>query len=171
MMDNRCSLKKLKGFSLIELIVVIVIIGIFTAIGSQILSKAFSGYFDNKYLIEADWQARLALERMQRDIRAIRSPADITTAGASNLVFIDTSGNTITYSLSGTSLDRQTNASTVQVLADGIQSLTFSYYDENDAVTGTAANVRYITISLHVTLNNTNFTVMTSVYPRNLPYL
>jgi prepilin-type N-terminal cleavage/methylation domain-containing protein len=167
-MKIRHSLKKQIGFTLIELIIVIMILGIIAGIGSKILSQAFLGYFDNKYLVESDWQARLALERMQRDIRAIRSTADISTATATQLAFIDTNSDTITYSLSSAKLYRQTNSNTAQVLADGIQSITFSYFDKNGTTTAVAANIRYITISLNVTLNNTNYIINTSVYGRNL---
>jgi prepilin-type N-terminal cleavage/methylation domain-containing protein len=163
------SLKKHYGFTLIELVIVITILSIIAGFGSEIISQAFTGYFDSKYLIDADWQARVALERMQRDIREVRSPTDITTAAGSNLIFVDTSGNTITYSLSGTTLNRRTNANAVQVLADGIQSIAFTYFDRNGVITATLANIRYITISLNITLNNTNYTVTTSVYGRNLP--
>ena len=169
-MNRRYSLKKHAGFTLIELVIVITILGIIAGIGSKILNQAFTGYLDNKNLVEADWQARLALERMQRDVRAIRSPSDITTATATQLVFVDTTGNTITYALSGTTLNRQTNSNTTQALADGIQSVTFSYYDQSGASTATLINICYVKISLNVTLNNTNFTVTTAVYGRNLPW-
>ena len=158
-----------RGFTLVELVIVIMITGILVVIGSRILTAGYNSYLASRYLIAADAQARVALERIQRDVRAIRSPSDITTASSSQLVFVNTSGNTITYSLSGTSLKRQTNANTSQILADGIQSLTLSYFDLNGAATAILANIRYITISLNVVLNNTNFTASTSVYPRNLP--
>jgi prepilin-type N-terminal cleavage/methylation domain-containing protein len=156
------------GFTLIELVFVIAILSVVAAIGSKILSQAFLGYFDNQYLVESDAQARLALERMQRDIRDIRSPNDISTATATTLVFVNTEGNTITYSLSGTSLNRQTNSNALQVLADGVQSLSFSYFSSSGISTAVTTNIRYVTISLNITLNNTNYTVATSVYGRNL---
>jgi prepilin-type N-terminal cleavage/methylation domain-containing protein len=168
-MRNPGLLKKQSGFSLIELIIVITILGIISVMGSNILSSAFQGYLDNKNLIDSDWQARLALERMQRDIRAVRSTADMTTAAASQLVFTNTAGNTLTYALSGTNLTLKVNSNAAQVLANGVQSLGFSYYDRNGASTATLTNIRYITISLNITLNNTNYTVNTNVYTRNLP--
>ena len=158
---------KQRGFSLIELIVVIMILGIIAAISSKVISKGFTAYFNSRNIIDADWQARSALEFMTREIRAILSPLSITTASAGVLTFVDINNNTITYSLSGTSLMR--NGTGNQILADGIQSVTFTYFDNTGATTATLVNIRYITISLNVTLNNTNFTVSTSVYPRNLP--
>jgi hypothetical protein len=147
---------------------VIMIISILAAVGSRILSQSFSNYFKNKNLIESDWQPRVALERMQRDIRSIRSPADITSTAATSFVFVDTDGDKITYSLSGTSLMRQLNAGTAQVLADGIQSLAFAYLDLNGTATAVTANIRFIQFSVNVTLNSTNYVVTSAVYGRNL---
>ncbi|MDR3476531.1 MAG: prepilin-type N-terminal cleavage/methylation domain-containing protein [Gammaproteobacteria bacterium] len=168
-MKQRHSLKKTGGFTLIELVVVIMVISIIAAIGSRILSQSFSNYFKNKNLVESDWQPRIALERMQRDIRSVRSPSDISTATATSFVFVDTDGNTIAYSLSGTSLMHQINGGTAQVLADGIQSLTFAYFDLNGNTTAVLANIRFIQFSLNVTQNSTNYVVTSGVYGRNLP--
>jgi prepilin-type N-terminal cleavage/methylation domain-containing protein len=167
MRDNH--LGKTHGFTLLELIIVIMLIGIIAGISSKMLSQGFSGYFNTRNVLDADWQARLATERMQRDIRDVRSPVDIATAAASQLVFTNTEGNQITYSLSGTTLMRQTNTNTTQVLADGVQSLTFTYFDRTGAVTTTLANIRYIEFSLNIVLNNTNFTVSSAAYTRNSP--
>ena len=158
--------KTQRGFTLIELVLVIMILGIIAAISSKTLSQGFSAYLAGRYVIEADGQARLALERMAREIHVIRSPTDISTATASpgQLTFNDINGNNITYNLSGSSLMRNS-----QILADGINSLTFSFFDVNGASTATPSLIRFITIALNVTLNNTNFTITTSVFPRDLP--
>jgi prepilin-type N-terminal cleavage/methylation domain-containing protein len=160
--------RQTNGFTLLELVVVIMIIGVIAGIGTKILSSGFTGFFDNKNLAEANWQALVSLERLQRDLRAIRSPADITTATATSLVFNNTSGNQITYTLSGSTLTRQTNSNSAQVLADGVGSLAFSYYDNNGQTTATLNLIRQITIALNITLDNTNYSASTAVYPRNL---
>jgi prepilin-type N-terminal cleavage/methylation domain-containing protein len=156
-------MKKNAGFSLIEIVMVIIIIGIIAAIASRILMQGVSAYLTNINIINSDWQGRIALERMVRDIRAIRSPTDITTASASTLAFTNTSGTSISYTLSGSTITLNGN-----VLADGIASLTFTYYDSSNAITATPSAIRYILISINVTQNNTNLTLNTSVYPRNL---
>jgi prepilin-type N-terminal cleavage/methylation domain-containing protein len=156
-------MKKQNGFTLIELAMVIVIIGIIAAMASSMISQGFEAYFTGKNVMDADWQGRLALERMARDIREIRSAGDISTMTASQLTFVDLSGNTITYQLSGTNLMRNS-----QILANGIQSMTLSYFDANGSTTASASAVRYISISLNVTQNNTNITVATAVYARDL---
>ena len=154
---------KNKGFTLIEMIVVIVLISIIAVVSSKMLASGLNAYLTEKYIIDAGSQARLALERMVRDIRAIRSPSDLTTATATQLVFVDVNGVTNTYTLSGATLTRNG-----QVLAEGISSLTFSYFDNNGASTAVLANINYVTILLNINLQNVVFSIRTSVYPRNL---
>ncbi len=160
----------ISGFTLIELIVVIVLISIVSVIGSGIISSSYIAYLNSKNVMDADWQGRQALERMARELRIVGSPADITISGstATSLTFTTSNADTIIYSLSGTSLMRQKNGGTAQILADGIQTLGFTFYDQNSALTAVAANVRYILISLMVTLNNTNFTITTGVFTRDI---
>jgi len=156
-------MQKTQGFTLIELIITILLMSIITVVVSTLFVQGLSAYNTGKQVINAYWQGEISLERMVRDIRAVRSSADITTASASQFVFTDTGGNSITYQLTGTSLMYNS-----QILADGIQSLTFGYYDKNGAVTAVIANIRYITISINVTQSNANLTFATAVYPRNL---
>lgn len=158
------NLKKQSGFTLIEFVVVIVIMGIIAAISSQMIATGLTSYLSNKDVLNATAQARLAIERITRDIRSVRSSSDISTATATQFTFTDTNGNSISYTLSGTSLMRGS-----QVLADGIASLSFTYYDKNGSAGPATANIRYVTVALNVTQGNTNFNVDTTVYPRNLP--
>jgi hypothetical protein len=105
---------------------------------------------------------------MARDIQLIRSPSDITTATSTQLSFTDINNNTVSYTLSGSSLNVTKNGST-QTLAVGINSLTFTYYNGSGATPpASTALTRYIQIALVVTQNNVNYTLTTSVYPRNL---
>jgi prepilin-type N-terminal cleavage/methylation domain-containing protein len=157
-------MKKNRGFTLIELIIVIVLLGIISVIATKMLAQGFNAYLTGKNILNADWQGRLAMERMVRDIRAIRSPtAGITTATATQLAFTDTNGTDIVYQVSGSNLMRNS-----QVLADGVQSITFSYFNQNGATTGVLSAIDYITIILNITQNNTTFSLTTSVNARNV---
>lgn len=156
--------KKQRGFTLIELVFVIMLMSIIAGISSVVISSGFKAYLASKNVIGADWQARYALERMARDIRAIQSPRSIITASARQLSFTDTNDHAISYSLSGNSL----MLNEANIVADGVQSLAFSYFDKNGVNTAILANIRYVTITLNIILNNTDFAISTSVYPRNL---
>ncbi len=161
-------MKKQNGFSLIELITVIVILGVIVAMSSLLLSQGFNAFFNTANIADANSQGQLALERMSRDIRQIRSPSDITTATSTQLSFNDINNDAISYTLSGSNLTLTQN-STTQILAVGINSLTFTYYDQNGATPpASTAATRFIKVTLTVTQNNANFTVSTSIYPRNL---
>lgn len=151
-----------KGFTLIELIFVIVILSIIAAIGSRVMGSAFNSYKDNQGIVSADEQGRLALEKMIRDIHGINSNTSITTFTASALTFTNVSGASVAYTLSGTNLQR--NGVT---LASGVNSLTFGYYGTTGAVTAVASSIAYIDVTLNITQNGVNYTLPTTIMTMN----
>lgn len=170
--------KKVNGFTLLEMVIAIVIAAIVMTGASYLLVQGFRGYYLGRDAIATDWQARIAMERMTRDMRAIRSTNDIATAGTSVFTFNDVSGNNITYQLSGTQLVRILNSTTTNVLATNVTSLSFTYYDVNGiALTSlplSSANrklVRYIVPLLQVTYSKSSFgsyQIAGGIYPWNL---
>lgn len=157
------TIKKQRGFTLIEFVMVIVLMGIIASVAAGILAEGLNNLLISRKLTDANWQGQFALERMIRDIRFVRSSSDITTSTASEFAFTDINGNSIDYKLTGTSLVQGS-----QTLADGISGLTFTYYDKNGASGATGSAIRYVTISLNVTQNDTNYTVSTSAFLRDL---
>ncbi len=154
---------KKKGFTLVELTVVIIVLSIVSMISADIMYQAFRGTFAQYDLGSVDSQARVVLMKMTREIRSIRSnSASELILGAHSITFTDVLNNTITYSLSGTTLMRNS-----QPLADSVTSLTFSYYDANHNVTGTSTEVRYITITVDMTVGGQSITLKTTIFPRN----
>ena len=87
------------GFTLVELIVVIILTGIIFSFGSALLGKVFSSYSLKQDVADADWQAKVALERMARELRAVRSAtaADLDIASAAQVRFVDTDGNGVCF--------------------------------------------------------------------------
>lgn len=156
-------MKSMKAFTLVEMIIVIVIFSILVVIVTPVLQTGFSAYNTARDLSNSDAQSNLALERMVRDIRDIPTTAGISIMNSNQFTFIDATKTTVTYNLSGTDLMRNN-----QMLATGVNTLTFAYYDSLGAVTASASSIRYVTISLNITLNNTNTTVFTSINLRNI---
>ncbi len=154
---------KQKGFTLLELVLVIVMVGVISVGITKIYAQVLSILLVGQNTSNALSQGRVGMERMIKEIRATRSAVDISVFTSSEYTFIDTDGNSINYKLSGGNLVRNNIA-----LADGISSLTFAYYDKSSNVTAAAANIAYIKISMNVTQKNTNFTLNSGVYLRDL---
>lgn len=150
------------GFTLVELIIVIVILGILVVVTEPLLQSGFDAYFTQRNITEANWQESLALSRMKRDIRGMPTLANITMATSSELAFTDSENESVDYTLSGTNLLRNTD-----VLASGVNSISFAYYNRYGATTTTLSDIRYINITLNVTKNNVDYTTFTTIFVRN----
>jgi prepilin-type N-terminal cleavage/methylation domain-containing protein len=119
-----------KGFSMIELIMVIVVAGIISVAVAPIFFGGFQAFFTAQNYADMNAQAELAMDRMAREIRGIDPSQDLDSATlptASQLKFHIYNGTAqaawVTYSLSGTNLMRNTDT-----LAINMSSLAFAYY-------------------------------------------
>jgi len=155
-----------RGFTLLEAIITLVIAGVLAAIGSTIMSGGFRNYFLGRELAQDAAQGTLALERITRDLRTVRSAADLTTIGASTITFFDVDGNTISYALSAGSVTRTQNGGTAQPLASNVSSLAFKYLQNNGQTTAaSSATVWYIGVTVTVTSQNATTTFRGLVKP------
>ena len=125
--------KKVSGFTLFELIIVMVITGIIVAGSSNILAQGFRSFVYARNIMEENWQTLIATETMLRDLRAIRSTTDITTATSTNITYNDVSGKVITFDINDSMLRRTENGVSQDVASD-LANLTFQYYDENGTI-------------------------------------
>ncbi len=154
-----------KGFTLIEMIIVITVISIIAGIASMIILEGIKSYQAEVSLSDIHNQGRLAIERMAREIRLIRSAtaADISTMTATNIVFNDVNGANIQFSFAGNTISRGGNT-----LANNVQSLTFSYYQQDGTTAAaTAAQVWYVQISLTTVNRGETLSMRVRVHPRN----
>jgi prepilin-type N-terminal cleavage/methylation domain-containing protein len=155
------------GFTLIESVMVIILLGIIGSVISSIYIQGLSARMTAQNVSDSVWQGQVALERMIRDIRLVRSANDITTMTATNFVFTNMSGQSINYAISGTTLTLNGN-----ILADGIKSLAFAYKTNANATASQASlNTAYVKITLDIEENaktNSYYTITTSVYLRDL---
>lgn len=155
--------RKHQGFTLIEIVVVIVLISIIAAISSQMLAQGFNAYLTSEDITDANWQGQLAMERMVRDLRTVRSANDISVNTSSAFTFVNLAGSTMAYSLSGSNLMLNGN-----ILARGVNSLTFTYYDKNGSAGPSVIDIHYVNVALNITQNNENYSVNTTVFLRDL---
>jgi prepilin-type N-terminal cleavage/methylation domain-containing protein len=160
-----------KGFTLIEIIVVIVILSIVSAISIKFLVDSLRIYtmtVDQKTLLD---EAKLALERMCRDIRDGQDITSVTPGPPGSITFTrthttatDNANDSIKFWQNTTpnpdTLEKINNTtSTSGILAGNINSFT-------------VANATY-EIQLQLTLNipatGANVTLQTKVYLKNRP--
>ena len=151
---------KQKAFTLIEMIIVIVILGIVATFAGMMINVAARGSNQQYQLSSAGAEAQQGLDRMMRELR-IAIPSTLTMSSTS-VSFTDVNNSSISFSLSGGNLLRGSN-----VLVSGVTSLTLSYYDSSGAVTATAANVRYIVINMTVNDGGVGTNLRTLVFLRN----
>ena len=158
------------GFSLVELVVVIVLLGIVAAVAAPFVSNSFKAYFTGRDLVETDWQGRVALERMTRELRTVRLPADLTMTSGSDLTFVDIDGNSVRYFMSNCVLTICELTRNTQPLATGVSGLAFSYLQrDGKTTTVTPASVYYITVDFTATQGANSRPYQATVSPRNFP--
>src|SRR5437868_1186657 len=116
------NMNKQQGFSLIELVMVIILLGIIAVVISKMYATTLTAAQTEQNVTDALSQGRIGIERMARDMRVVRSAGDISVMTSGEFSFTDMGGNSIDYKLTGSSLMRNS-----QALADGVNTLTFSY--------------------------------------------
>lgn len=159
-----------RGFTLVEIIITIVIVAIIAGIAAMIIAQGVRAYSTEQSRSDVHYQARLAVERMAREIRLIRSQtaADITTMNPATIRYTDINGNQMGFRLNGNNIERtQDNAVTWQILAGSASALTFTYLQQ-DGVTGAAAtNLWYVTIDVTDAQGAETLEIRTRVHPMN----
>jgi prepilin-type N-terminal cleavage/methylation domain-containing protein len=155
-----------RGFSLVEVIVVIVVLGIVAGMGAMVVRDGMLGWLRGREISGADWQGRLAFERIARELRDVAPPgsSNISAAscGTSTFTFSDISSTPISYTQITTTLLRNG-----QPLADNVSGLRFYCLQSDVQPTVVPANVYYITVSMIVSTTNTKATYRDTVRPRN----
>lgn len=168
-------LKKLTGFTLLEMIVVITIIGILVAAVTPIAVSwvgAYNATLDTAVALD---RLRYSTERIARELRDVKSiggsyqfgtmgtaTATFTQNSTGRTVAVAQDGNTVTLSYSDVS-------SVIPVLTNQVSSLGFRYLKQ-DGITETADQtlVRYVEISLTVTQGTQSYSERTRITLRNL---
>lgn len=167
-MDMRIKNSNERGFSLIEIIVSLVIIGISTALAGMWIVSVVNGYVFAKTNASAVQKAQLAMTRLTKEFQAI-SAVTSATATAITYTRIDSTLSPVnaTVSLSGSTLSL--NGDT---LTDGVNAFALTYCNAADSTgcpTAWSSSSKIIEISLTMTGgNNTQVNFVQRVAPRNL---
>jgi prepilin-type N-terminal cleavage/methylation domain-containing protein len=168
-----------RGWTLIEMVMVVVIFLVLVGLASNLVSGMFQSYFNARDISNSDAQARVAFERMTRELRQIRSTSatDLDVASSAQLRFIDTDGNGVCFYRDAVanrlmrSADGPSSAcgtTSAQPLSDFVSGLNFFYFtNDGQTTTVTPATVYYVTVKVSVLDNNVSDTLRATVHPRN----
>ncbi|WP_133129850.1 type II secretion system protein [Legionella yabuuchiae] len=138
---------KAKGYTLIEMVIAIVLLGIVFATAGLFLTEAFRSYFAAKPILKVAGKANIAADNLMREIK---SAERISAIASNSISFVNQQGQSIFITLSGSNLTRSVNGGNAYTLCSGITGLTFSYFDASLGSTASAANVRYVTLAMTI---------------------
>jgi prepilin-type N-terminal cleavage/methylation domain-containing protein len=160
----------LSGFTLVEMVAVIVILGIVAAIGVPLILSAADALSFLTVRVDMAQSADVAMGRITQEIRRLRDAESIDTATSTQFRFFDADDTDIDYSLSGSNLMRNSD-----ILASNVDSLTFTYYDSSGGVLsppefgiGTTTDIRRVEILISLENGAYQFNYQSQVRPRNL---
>ena len=151
------------GFTLVELVITIVVLGILAAVGSSMISDTFTtARIVNSSQASAD-QARYATERLAREIREVQfsgnayAISSTMSPAASTMAFTRTISDlgvtaTVTVARSGTNLTLgYSSPATTSTLATDVTAFTLDFLALDNTPTTLASAVRFVVIKITVT--------------------
>lgn len=150
-------LRRARGFTLVEMVIAISIIGVMAAYGSSM----FSDVFRTTRMVDASQtsadQARYALERIARELREVQyvtgtgyNVTSTMSPGASSVAFTNANGVAIAIAWSGSTLTL-TRAGTSATLATGVGSFSLDFLTLDNVATTSPAALRFVVVKLGVT--------------------
>jgi prepilin-type N-terminal cleavage/methylation domain-containing protein len=166
----RFPIRTSRGFTLVEVVITIVIVGIISGIASLILLQGVRAYSDGQSRSDVHYQARLAMERMGREIRLVRSRtvADIPVMNPTLFLFTDSQGVQMGFRLNAGAVQRtQDNGTTWQTLATGVTALNFSYLQQDGVTPAAATTLWFVAIEMTDQQGSETLQMRTRVHPRN----
>jgi MSHA biogenesis protein MshO len=166
-------MRRVEGFSLLELIMVIVILGILAAFVGPVLFNAIRAYDQAQKGVQTQAKMRYAVERLSRELREIRRQTtdaallDITSMTATSLAFFKTDSTPVVIAVAGNQVNLA--YSTVSaMLTDQLGSFSLEYF-QPDGVTAaaTASSLSFVQISMTLSEGTNLFSARARVDVKN----
>ena len=163
-MERIKKISRSQGFTLVELILTMVLLGIIVVVTGILMGRSLDAYKLVSTRTETVHEARFALVRLQKELEQERQ---VTTASPQQVVFLDPTATQIDIHLTGTTIYRGSD-----ILAENVSNLLFTYYRDNGNTTSSAAQVRRIHIDMTVRADATSGSLQlrTDVFPRIFMY-
>ena len=161
-------MNKQKGFALIELMAVIVLVGIIASFFAIFLTTGVKGYLNTKNATEGSLNAQMALDRISMELRDIRELTGTPSSTALSYKSEDpTETRTLKYENQRVFIRVDT---TDHMLMDNISAFTISHSSQDLDDDGSNDDVSYIEVAFRVGLNENAIPrwFRTRIFPRNL---
>lgn len=157
------------GFTLVEIILTISLIGILFMIASIVLRQGIDSYSTITERGGALQASRFAIERMVRELRRCGDDTDnqLQNISGTQIGFTDADNLNTSFNLNGQTLRRGNDT-----LLDNVTSLAFTGYKSDNTQTTSAPQVRRVRIQMSVLPQGqtTPLTLRTDVFLRNYLY-
>ena len=147
-------MRRVEGFSLVELVMVIVILGILAAFVGPVLFNAMRSYQSVQTGVETHAKMRYAIERMSRELGEVRRQAtdatflDVTSMTASSMTFFKTDGTQVVLNVVGNQVNLA-YATLAGMLTDQVTSFSLAYFQQNASTPATtAASIAFVEIRM-----------------------
>jgi prepilin-type N-terminal cleavage/methylation domain-containing protein len=145
------------GFTLIEMMVVVVIIGLITLGATTFFGGGMRSWISGQFQLAAQRDTRIALDRM---VKEIREGASIDNSSDSDTIIVKYSvllgKDTLTYSWPGTSgesLTRKSGTGPSAPFLDNVHQLEFTYLNSVGIIVTNKSNASKILINIQVDLD------------------
>ncbi len=158
-------IKNRKGFTLIELMAVIVLVGIIAAFAAAFLNTGFNGYLNSKNANEGALNAQMALDRISMELRNI---TEITTAPSNTSVTYQSKdlAGTRTLKQVGNEIIVSVDATDYRLL-DNISSFNLSFTTQ-DIDDNPPSDEEVAGIDVEFQIDDIGQIFRTNIIPRNM---
>lgn len=158
-----------RGFTLMELVVVMVVVGVLSVTIVPFIKVNIDSYIRVRNGKDAIQSTRIALNRMVEEIKRIPSPGDLIWGYSSSIRFRMPDGTRVAYRFEDATITRQVGLfSNHIILLRGVRAFNLTYFDDDGSSSSWASSsVRRIKIEINVGTDQQNFTLSKQVTPRN----
>ena len=160
---SRCSRASTSGYSLIELVAVIVLLGIVASTSFFVVLEAMRAFARTQPLMEASYEANFVATRLLRDIRDIPDSASIQSMGDAGLEFASSTGDLVTYEYSNGALTRNSH-----LLAESLKGFAFGFESASGGAAATPDEVHLIRVKLVAESGLAAVPMALAIFPRGL---
>lgn len=151
------------GYSLIELVVVIVLLSIIGGISFFVVLESMRVYARTQPRIEASYEANLVASRLMRDVRDIPDSQSITSFGNAKLEFRSSLGESVSYEYADGVLLRNG-----QPLAEQLADLAFSFITVDGVGATAEQDIHLVQVRLVAQSASETVPMALTVFPRGL---